>query len=306
MSRRLCELEAEWLIRFGDVHGDSAIRSLAIQPWVNIGRLDALEGNWAGALSRYAGLSSTSPCSALVVLGHSIEIDDAVTADAPVTLRQMANNIYVLDSLQALLRNHQAGEMLEFVERLSPTCGREFQPFLREAAIVAHAELGRADEAVHLARSAAATVSGWPMLVFRLRLAETLAVGDNMSSSRAVLTPIASVVPRVSLEAVRDLSNLRILQRAATVAAVLCWPEAASALARVVFDGASTAGDEPLCIESARLLSTVDSTDVARWTETRQRLEEETMYRQYRSGDVVAASDAVLEAEALVAEICSS
>jgi hypothetical protein len=52
------ERQVWWLGRLARRSGDATVAAHAVQPWVNLGRLEALTGRWREALARFEALST--------------------------------------------------------------------------------------------------------------------------------------------------------------------------------------------------------------------------------------------------------
>ncbi|MFL5385176.1 MAG: hypothetical protein ACJ8GN_21875 [Longimicrobiaceae bacterium] len=292
-AERLCKRQMTWQRRLARRSGDPAITAHAIQPWINLGRLEAVTGNWSGAVSRFARLAGYRLDGWVEV--DCIRIDGSgwqAVAPSREKLEQTLDAVYVVDSLKALLMNRRFEEAAAFANGLGADRDGGLLQRADEARVVSACRLGDFRTARRVAEAAEAETGGWNRAVFRLRLAEVLACSGDMTGARGVLRPLAEVVAQVSAERKCDARLLYAFQRLSTACAEAGLHDEALALARDLHTGARATGDEVFEIESLRILA-----EDAPAGEREQRgaelarLEESTGYERYRRGAPLSMPD---------------
>lgn len=283
-ARRLCEAQIRWQRRLARRSGDSAVAARALQPYVNLGRLEAALGAWPAALERFARLHGIRADGALELecLCVAAGAWESVAA-TPAEYEAFLETVYVGDSLKALLLNRRfaEAEAFAFPVEASPVAGLD--GLATEARVVATCRLG--DFAGARAQAAAASEGsrGWGRAVFRLRAAETLACAGEAQSAEAALRSLAGVVRGVSPAALRELSTLYVVVRLAAACAEAGLREDTFALARAAHEGARAADDEAIQIELLHLLApAAPAAERAEWEDALSRAEERTGYARYR------------------------
>ncbi|MFD5888697.1 hypothetical protein ACFWHQ_22280 [Streptomyces sp. NPDC060334] len=162
-ARQICEAELIWLANEADglnLQDSAHLLRLAIDPWVNMGRLLGFQGDAKNALEYFAAVHSLNS-SAQVHLGPcrlTSQIWKKVLESHP-HMNGVIRSIYVIDSLKTFFQSQDYRGVLEFIEALntvecvamSAPAGRApfnaaSSPGLRylvnEGALIAHARLG--------------------------------------------------------------------------------------------------------------------------------------------------------------------
>jgi hypothetical protein len=303
VARVLCQGQITWQYRLARRSRDIAIAAHGIQPWVNLGRLEALAGDVEAALERFAPLASYRG-SGWITFGR-VRVHGTLWSALSASqegLLQALDTMYVVDSLRALLMNRRFEETLAFVAGLEADLNEGLRLGAAEAVVVAACSLGDTDRARDAAARAARETRGWSQAVFRLRLAETLACAGSVNRARDHLRPVLAAMRQVSAEKKREPNKLLVLLRLAGACAEVGLGDDAGQLAREAYDGARAARDEVFEIESLRLLSTwTPPSRGAQWRDALARLEESTRYTRYHRGGQLPADPAV---DALYARLC--
>lgn len=305
LAWRLCEGQIAWQRRLARRARDPGIAAHGIQPWVNLGRLEAIEGKCDAALGRFAQLAQYRDdewISFGCVRVHC-SLWPAVTVSRE-TLERTLDAIYVVDSLKALLMNRAFDAALDFAGRVPASYEGELPWRAAEASVIAHGRLGNTDRARALAASSAADVSGWLRAVFRLRLAEVMASAGNAEGAREVLRPIADIVRQVSRARKQQTQTLSVMLRLAGACGEAGLDDDAAALAQDVYESAREIRDEVFQIESLRLLAEHPTPAGGEaWADALARLEETTRYVRYRRGGKPGPNPAVEGLLGLLEEI---
>ncbi|MFC9825744.1 hypothetical protein ACFWG6_39060 [Streptomyces erythrochromogenes] len=122
-ARQICEAELVWLANEADglnLQDSAHLLRLAIDPWVNMGRLLGFQGNAKNALEYFAAVHSLNS-SAQVHLGPcrlTSQIWKKVLESHP-HMNEVTRSIYVIDSLKTLLQSQDYRGVLEFIKALN-------------------------------------------------------------------------------------------------------------------------------------------------------------------------------------------
>lgn len=285
MARELCERQIRWHIRLSRRSADPVIAGRSLQPWINLGRLEAQTGSWQTALDRLARLMEYRAgrrfdlgCGTINGSGWRI------IAPEPEGFHLFLKGVYVVDSLKALLVSHRYAETLAFASAVRPDCSPGVSRLIHEASAVAACRMGEHEQALAIiADTPLAGTRGWERAVLELRKAEIHACAGDLYDARAALLPLARVVRLVSAEKKSELRVLYVISRIAAACAEAGLDEEARGLAGDAYEGARAAGDEAFEIESLRVLAAASlPTERARWTDELRRVEKATGYRRYR------------------------
>lgn len=276
-ARMLCERQMAWQHRMGRRARAPEVERHAVQPWINLGRLDALDGDWEQAVTRFARLVARGGDARLCLgLMQISRRGESVSA-----FGTLLYYVYVVDSLKALLLNGRWAEVLDFARR----CERRDETVsaaLDEAQVVALCRLGEPDQAAGVARRALALQRAWGKVLFRLRGAEAAACAGRLDAAGAALELLAGPLQRLEPRAMAHPDTMPLVLRVAQACAATGRAGAAAALANRVVKGAEAAEDETIWIEALRIVAgaagEVDASLLGR-------LERETGYARYRRGE---------------------
>lgn len=283
MAWWLTERQVWWHGRQARRSRDAALAACAVQPWINLGRLEALAGKVDEALSRFSVLGTYDVSGRLemgcVRLGGSGW--QAVSRSRDEFLHFL-DAVYVSDSFKTLLMNGR----FERVSRFSSSVAETPRWWLREeAGIVAESRLGDHTAALSRATTAAREATGWNRAVLRLRLAEAHACAGDVERARPILSQLAGVVRQLSGEAMAKPDLMPITARLAGACHECGLADDACAVARHVLTGARTARDEMIEIEMLRLLADASPDDeVQGWRDSAQAAVDATDYARFRRG----------------------
>ncbi|WP_420128814.1 hypothetical protein [Longimicrobium sp.] len=274
----LCRAQIRWQDRTSRRAGNTRIARLGVQPWVNLGRLQAQAGDWEGALERFARLAYPG-ADGWLCLG-TLRVPPTGAEGAPEGFDGFLHSAYVADSLKALLINGRYAETMAFAARQAADHGDN--PVLHEARVVAAGRQGESDAAAALAREGRTRWRGWARAVFSVRLAEVLACAGQREEACSELARVAATFGSLSHKVRSRLEHLFIIVRAAQTCAELGMREEAAGLASAAAEGALVAEDEILRIESLRVVCAArPGEDTAAWR-TLEALQTGTGYARYR------------------------
>lgn len=283
-ARAICEAQLGCQLRWAGKTGDAAISGHAMQPWINLGRLDAIAGEWEAALARFAAFAGAR-AGAPLRLG-AVQTDGVawqVIGDTPAEFAEFTERVRIVESLKALLGNRRWAEVLAFAEEVPPELGVGTARLVREARIVALAQAGRHMEAEASARDGLRDSAGWEQLVFQLRLAEVIAMAGSPARAAGLLGPVLRAGLDLPAATCGRLQPLYVLTRAAVAACEVGMHDEAVRLARRLLEGARSAGDEIFELGCLRLLAAAARADERPgWKEALGRLRSGTEYVRER------------------------
>lgn len=289
---RITQAQLWWQGRLARRSGDPEVTAYGVQPWVNLGRLEALTGRWREALARLSGLGTYAVADTLE-LGCVRLRGTAWTAlmSSREHFVRFLEMVYVTDTLKTLLLNRQWERVPEFAD---PFLGSQLTPFCEEACVVAECRAGDPRTAAARALDAARQTRGWTRAVLRLRAAEAHACAGEIGAAAEILSAMVRVIHEVSAEQMANPRLMPATARVATVCHEAGLAEEAHALAQRVLNGARAARDELIEIEMLRLLTaTAPDDERAVWEEPRRAAEESTEYARYRRGGPPPSNPAV-------------
>jgi hypothetical protein len=191
-------------------------------------------------------------------------------------------NVYVTDSLKALLSNRCWDEALAFADRVAGDAVNA--PRVDEARVVAHCRRGDPERGVEVAAARRTVSAGWTRAVFALRRAEALGCAGRGDEAAEALARLASTLRALSPGACTRLENLYVLVRVAQACGELGLADDARALARSAAAAAEAAEDEVLRIEALRVLRDAVGNEEPVAGAVLDELEAGTGYARYRRG----------------------
>jgi hypothetical protein len=282
----LCELQVRHFDRLARRARQEDLATLTVQPWVNIGRLEALRGDWEAALARFARLNHKGADGRLCLGTVRVGPGEHELPQRKEGFEAFLQTVYVVDSLKALLQARRWEEVDPFVRPLSLADRPGLAAFAREAQVVAAARRGDLDRARELAVETGRAQQGWFRAVFRLRLAEAQALSGETAEAAELLTSLAEVTGKLSDEAKSTLNVLYVTSRLAAACHEAGLDEAACAVARDVYEGGRAAGDEVFQIEALEVLArSAPAGERGEWAAALEGARAETEYRRFRRGE---------------------
>jgi hypothetical protein len=280
---RLTQRQLWWQGRLARRSGDASITAHGVQPWVNLGRLEALTGRWREALARFSGLSTYAMADTLQ-LGCVRLNGHAWTSlmSSREHFVRFLETVYVTDSLKAMLLNRRFEMVPPFAARFGEGGVRWI---CEEAAVVAECREGDPRAAAARAQAAARQAQGWTRAVLRMRAAEAHACAGDTELAAGILSPVARVVRQVSPAQMANPHLMPATARLAGACSEAGLDEDANALAQRVVEGARSSGDELMEIEMLRLLAAIAPDEEREaWAQALRGAEESTEYARYRRG----------------------
>jgi len=296
----LVKSQLRWINRLIRRSGATAIADFAVSPWTNHARLDTFRGDWGAALQRMRSIEECRRTDTLRLGGGPRTPALSLATPGRDGYKRYLRDLYVTESLKALLANRQWQGALDFAAGLDDAEPEWIARSADEARVVALCRLGDHERAEAMALRAIRLARGWDGAALRVRRAEVLACDGRRDRAEAALEglrPAVCAAPIEAADTMRALNALYPLLRAASLGIGLGMEATGAALAERAFHVAAASEDEVFQIESARLLARAGAAaERPRWAETAERLETETLYRRFRRGPVDSERAAVLHA----------
>jgi hypothetical protein len=278
-ARWVCNAHIGWVRQLAASGDTSPVH--ALQPWINLGRIELLTGNPAAAQAYFDLVRPMQECRPVQLGSLTIEPADwpgmlAVEPQLPAVLR----SVRLLDGVRCwFVAGDYRGALrwldrIEREEQVAPPAG------LQEARVIGHVELGEHEAAVAVARVRSADL--YVGIAIRLHLARSgwlhgrpqLAGDLAMSAAKALLTVGWPAIDRTLLPRM-----FRLLEAAARTARALGRDEAGHRLAETLLDNAVRAGDQVSSHAALRHLCAIThGADQQHWEAIRENLESASDY----------------------------
>lgn len=170
-ARALCRAQLRWLARLlSEGAAREEVLPLAVQPWINLGRLLRIEGRTADSLAHF-GLARHCAERRPLTAGfwRVDESDYAAVFDQDPSIVATLWNIYVLDSLKSYFQAGEFGAALRLVRRRGAAADADGSgAFLAEAEVICHLRTASYGRAADLAGAWAERGDVLTALVFEL------------------------------------------------------------------------------------------------------------------------------------------
>jgi hypothetical protein len=254
-ARQLCRSHLRWQLE-GRRPPPSLPHGSAIQPFINLIRLDVLGGKDVHALAsfaaldlarkgiRSAGCSCGSPIPEMLV--------ELVSQNAEAA--EIVETVFVIDSLKTLLRSGTPASIAEFCDRNAPGRPAMLSPFFTEARMIAVGRLGDYSSASGLA-DIEAQRNPELLLVFLVRLIElALFTEQPKRAVQQLLNPSLKIADAI-LATAPEIVSLGLIWRLALLVRMVGDANEALRIAQCVLARARAVNDEPFEVEVLAFLS---------------------------------------------------
>ncbi|HEX8695753.1 MAG TPA: hypothetical protein VF746_25280 [Longimicrobium sp.] len=297
-AERVVRAQVAWLQAGADRTGEGALLALALQPWINLGRLHALRGHAAAALRHYAEVRACRMDAPVSLAGRAIIPAHWKAAGwEPAGLERFARTAWAIDGLRVLLAAGRWAEVREMADGDAERGAGGAAAFLREARWIALGREGRVDVALAQVEPAVRAGSVWDRMVAHVRRAELLLLAGDETSAAGTLGELVAVFGRMGGLEGLQLPALLIVQALAALAVLHVPSAAARTLAGRVAAGARRLDDEVMEIEILRLLAASDRpAERARRADELRRRTDATGYARLRPRDRPPAPSAAVDA----------
>jgi hypothetical protein len=278
-AEQLCLLQLAWAARLVREHGLQTAGDLALQPWVNLGRLRRLEGRHAEARRHFAFLPDLQQ-------GRAIETGpicfDAAAFRELVesrTLTPFLTTVYVVDTMKTWSGAGDFSGALAFLTEARELVGQAPMPILDELQLITLANLGRYDEAMAVTERPTWQEDGFSKLCKVTYRVSLLAAVRSVEAAAPLAADLTAKVLRAGLEKPSDQRVLRYLHVLATLSGWLGQQEGAVALLRLGLNASRHFGDVPIELSFLEaLLATAELPDRELLTAEREALLRTSLY----------------------------
>lgn len=146
-ARELCYSQIQMFVSLGKKSGNSHLYQYVFMPWINLIRIDRLEGKFSDAMNKLNMLSATNNMKIKVAddsLATYLMADRAeLDADAYLLIK----NAVTFEFVKIYLETHQYAELIHYIERSIDNAAHENRSIFHEAMILALANTGRMNDA---------------------------------------------------------------------------------------------------------------------------------------------------------------
>lgn len=305
---KLCYSHLAWLAYWIKSAGKLELISHATEPWINIGRLERLEGRYASSLTYFKSLLE-GVNKAEITLGpvkFGAEHWQVALKLNPDLVTHI-NNVCNSEIIKTLLKSKEYNAVLSYIEqeRAFQGAGNSFlSEIMLEAKVVALARLNRLDQALNLARVGSFTNSVKPQydynqnlfflhrLIYHLRQVELLAQLDQAMAAIEHAKAVANIARTFQYDGEFGLLKVNITYRLVKLLQYLSQPALAYELAKLAYKASCQIQDEPLQLLFLNWFTTLElklshpefTFEQAQWQEQFQKLVQITNYQSIRNG----------------------
>ncbi len=279
-AKQLCQGQLLWIGRLLAKRRRRNLYELALQPWINLGRLYRLESDYTRAHRHFAMIGAYDSSHPVCLGPCSIDAAawDWIKKENP-AFREFVQTVLIFEPLKTFFAAGAHAEALAFVETHRDGVGRGLRDFLDEAEVISLCRLQRYEEA-HV--TASGLLEPAPMaiqLVYGLHSVVSLALGGEIPKARALCRKIAALVTLLDLSRGENPTLLRFLEHLAGWAEALGDPRIAANLHRNGFSRAISLNDQPSQLGySEALIRLSEGTERAAWRQLRNKIFDHCLY----------------------------
>jgi hypothetical protein len=259
-AKALCETQLRWIDNLAKSHGMTAVGELALQPWINLGRLQRIEGDFRGSLARFT-LFIDQAAERDMHLGP-IWIDAGMfrqIAEREPVVRRFLENVYVVDSCKTYFAAKDYEGLLAFTRRCRSIGASGTLPYLEEAEAIALAWLGRHGDALEMTEREVWRKSPYLDVVSRSYRAAILALSGEREPAVRIASKLTARISPAMLEKLQDHRVLRYLHHLGSLTRHLGMTDPALRVCQLGLQGARAFGDEPLTLSFLEALLALDA-----------------------------------------------
>jgi hypothetical protein len=255
----LCVGHLRWLGEESARRGDPGLLGLALDPWIELARLDRLSGKEESSIRKLARLPAAKRSAAIAIGAVEIRADQwpAIQAARPGLLPSL-DTTWIVETLKTMLAAKSFQRALDFAAREPRDASQDAAAFLAEAKIVALCHLGRREAAWDEAARRAGDVDLAFRPLYELRTAQALACFGGQPAALDLVRHLAEVARNMRIAERPNLNKLRFADQLVGLAWSLGARDVAVDLSEVGLAGATHLRDEPLRAAFLRRLAEVD------------------------------------------------
>ncbi|EYF03094.1 hypothetical protein [Chondromyces apiculatus] len=260
-AHRLCQMQLRWAARSEARYGGTTAGVLAVQPWINLGRLKRLEKDVEGALAHFSLVVATLD-GAPVRLGP-LHLDAEAWQEVVRhrSLLGMLKAVYLIDSVKTFLGARDEGAALGFLRQARERLGGPPSVLLNELELLVLSRAGRLDEAASVLERESWGESDYAKLLrVTYRIALRAASGEVDRARRTMEQLVARVQAQEDFGTPADICIPRYLEYLGTLAGRLELPAAEMPVWRLARQAAKHLDDMPcrlVCLDALLALEGV-------------------------------------------------
>lgn len=162
-ARELCYTQIKTFVHWSVKSNFSQIKKYIFQPWINLIRMDRLDGNMYDAFNKLNALANKNQCA----IASSYE---SLSQDC--NMYRMIMTKSILERIKLCFATHQYNEMLEFIHNKKICITQSYSIFIQEACAVIYANTGKINEAFSILNHQKINIHPTAERVLRLRECE--------------------------------------------------------------------------------------------------------------------------------------
>jgi hypothetical protein len=266
-------------------HRDVLFLELALQPWINVGRLLRIEKDFECSLDHFSLVSRYhNRCAIDIGPCHIAAQDWEEIQHANPFFEHTLENVYVIDSLKSFFAMKNHARALDFIRRQRGSRSTRLLPYLNEAEIISLANSAQYSKALDIANTYEPRTL-FDELVFLSYQAGLLALMGDLAASRDLARKLGACLSMMSADDPLDHRTLRYMYFLGSINEFT----GASDIARVVYQNgyhsAVTYRDQPMMLSFVNALIETGLSNTARWREEQARILRDSLYRSFFQRD---------------------
>lgn len=186
-AANLCNAAMKWIADVVRSSGNSACYRFAVQPYVNLGRLDRIARRWQESLQKFKVAQQVSVGNPVTFGPISIDRNSLQKMTQGFADQTVLQNIFILDTLKTLLKATWYRKVLNYFPDWENFPVLVHRDFICESFLVALAGLGEYDQALELCGQYLRNNHGRNRLVFLYRRAEIFVAAGKSEQAMRIL-----------------------------------------------------------------------------------------------------------------------
>ena len=259
VAAAVCHAHIAWVGRF--VPSDHRVLAQAIQPWINLGRLDILAGHRSQGRSRLAVAAKLAHHETVELDGCRITPEDwrCLIGTDPL-LRPAVMNAYVVDTVESWLATADYAAAMSFVDDVEKMAETAYRRALVETRFLCQIELSEVDAALDVVASASQLDDDLKLALRCHLLHGLIDAGVDVQAHELLALVTQLLLDRNwdTVPPVRLPQFFRLFAAGAHSAERLGADRRTIALGRKLVALATRAGDQVMRINTLQALSAVD------------------------------------------------
>jgi hypothetical protein len=283
-ASRMCESQLKWVAHHSKTNDNPALLNLAVQPWVNIGRLRALRGDAHGAVPHFR-LAEDYRARRKADLGPCSLPAEAWLAmlEAEPLLPGVLWNVYVIESMKAYLMASDPARVLGIGAHLREVCPERTHVFISEGEVLALLRSGQVEQAV--ARAADERPSSfYGESAFRVHGLTGLVMLSRRQQAMGMATGLLAILTQTRPRPADAPTLMRQLRQLGVLLEALQMPRYAMAAYLRGLDTCRDHDDQPLRFRFLASMLRLDPThrSAGEWEREHAHLADRCLYAEVR------------------------